>query len=220
MVARRGMPKLFNINDLRCPTSKIAPIDIVGKNLGMSNRNSELIVPKENAAFGATDSGLQKNSKAPNLRENKSKRAHDLSLTYARAQMAHSASARAMDYALTLCDYDGWIDAGKVWALRLTEEEVANLACVSLRLLSPEVAQQVVEHLSPTSSCPITPLFGADDEADSRTMYTSNDELKAYLLACFDRLASEEQKEFITYTQRRSAASSSNRGPLNAWGGL
>jgi hypothetical protein len=54
------------------------------------------------------------------------------------AKDRHKRAARMLGYALTLGDAPTWVQAGAVWQLRLTEEELASVAFAALQALEPD----------------------------------------------------------------------------------
>lgn len=54
------------------------------------------------------------------------------------AQDRHKRAARMLGFALTLGDAPTWVQAGAVWQMRLTEEELASVAFAALQALEPD----------------------------------------------------------------------------------
>jgi hypothetical protein len=119
----------------------------------------------------------------------------------------HESATRTLGYALTLGEGSAWLGAAKGWAVRLSRQERAGLALSALKSLGSERAELVAElMLRGRNSTPLPPLFGIMDEASFWADMADPKELKAYCLACFNRMPGTDQGAFLDYVQRRAAA--------------
>ena len=109
--------------------------------------------------------------------------------------------------ALTLGDHDAWFGASAIWTARLDAPECVALAFAALKSLSPDKARLTAQSaLSSGAGQPIAPLFNHMDEAAFWADMAEPDELRAYALACFNRMSHPEQVAFLAYVQPKVAA--------------
>lgn len=131
------------INDVGCPTCLISPIETIGENNALPNRDDGGQT-KENAASEATEHGVkwcetvQKSHK-----QNTPKRGRSAMSKWAKGE--HKKVARAIGYALTLGTESAWHGLTIVLMARLSDEERAALAYAALTSLGDEHASAVAE---------------------------------------------------------------------------
>ena len=113
----------------------------------------------------------------------------------------HLGSTRMLGYALTLQDYDAWEGASAVWQARLTETERAALAWAALRSLDEDHAREVAYTVIQGAGAPLPPFISPMDEASFWADIASESELKAYALACFNRLSKRDQRAFLSHVR-------------------
>lgn len=118
------------------------------------------------------------------------------------AKTAHKKAAKLLGYALVLGTYGGWEGASAVWQARLTEAERAALAWAALRSLDRDNAMLVAETVLGGAGAPDAPLFSEMDQAAFWADMASENELKAYALACFNRMSPGDQCAFLEHVRR------------------
>ncbi len=100
-----------------------------------------------------------------------------------------------------------WLDLVSEFLARLTVQERAALAFMALRSLDPEIACVTADTaLHSGVGAPLAPLFSFMDEAAFWADMAEPEELEAYCLACFDRMATRRQAAFLDYVNGRTAA--------------
>jgi len=121
---------------------------------------------------------------------------------------AYKRVARIIGYTLLLGgDADNWHGLTVVLTARLTPQERAAMAWAVLRSLTPDQVVDVAQTVLPKgSSAPIAPLFNHMDEAAFWADMAEPEELDAYCLASFNRMAPARQAAFLGYVQERVAA--------------
>ena len=119
----------------------------------------------------------------------------------------HSRACKSIGFALKLGSFESWKQASFIMSARLKAQERASLAFSVLQSLQKDDASLVAEAaLRDGAGQPIAPLFNTMDEASFWADMASNDELKAYALACFNRMFEPDRVSFLDYVQRRDAA--------------
>jgi len=119
----------------------------------------------------------------------------------------HMQATRTLGHALTLGDADAWASASAVFKLLLTTDERGALTASALRSMGREQAILVAEAVFRSDACkPVAPLFGFMDEAAHWADMACTAELKAYALACFNRMPPADQAAFMSHVQGRTAA--------------
>jgi len=90
---------------------------------------------------------------------------------------------------------------------RLTPKQCGALAFAALQTLDQDIASDVVNAaLARDVGSPIAPLFNHMDEAAFWADMAEPEELDAYCLASFNRMAPARQAAFLGYVQGRAAA--------------
>ena len=121
---------------------------------------------------------------------------------------AHKAVARSIGYALTTGDNDGWGMFTTVVLLRLDDAERAGMTYAALRSLHPDHVEDTLEAALGRSGAgmPQAPLFNHMDQAVFWADMAEADELDAYCLSSFNRMAPQRQSAFLGFVRRRAAA--------------
>ena len=120
---------------------------------------------------------------------------------------AYKRVARTLGYSLLLTDADAWHGLTVVLTARLTPQEKIAMAWAVLRSLTPEQIVDVVQTVLPEGvGSPIAPLFNHMDEAVFWADMAAPDELDAYCLASFNRMAPARQSAFLGFVLGRQAA--------------
>ena len=120
---------------------------------------------------------------------------------------AYKRVARTLGYSLLLTDADAWHGLTVVLTARLTLQEKIAMAWAVLRSLTPEQIVDVVQTVLPEGvGSPIAPLFNHMDEAVFWADMAAPDELDAYCLASFNRMAPARQSAFLGFVLGRQAA--------------
>ena len=121
---------------------------------------------------------------------------------------AHKSVARSIGYALTTGDSDGWGMFTAVTLLRLEDVERVGVAYAALRSLNPDHVKDTLEAALGRSGVgmPQAPLSNHMDQAVFWADMAEADELDAYCLASFNRMAPPRQSAFLGFVQERAAA--------------
>ena len=117
------------------------------------------------------------------------------------AKTAHKKAARLLGYALILGDFDSWEAASAIWQARLTDTERAALAWAAMRSLDEDHAREVAYTVIQGAGAPLPPFISPMDEASFWADIASESELKAYALACFNRLSKRDQRAFLSHVR-------------------
>jgi hypothetical protein len=121
---------------------------------------------------------------------------------------AHKAVARSIGYALTLGDRKGWGMFTAIALLRLDDAERIGMTYAALQSLNPDHVEDTLEAALGRSGAgmPQAPLFNHMDQAVFWADMAEADELDAYCLASFNRMAPQRQSAFLGFVRRRAAA--------------
>lgn len=121
---------------------------------------------------------------------------------------AHKSVARSIGYALTTGDCDGWGMFTAVVSLRLDDAERAGMTYAALRSLHPYHVEDTLEAALGRSGAgmPQAPLINHMDQAVFWADMAEADELDAYCLASFNRMAPQRQSAFLGSVRGRAAA--------------
>lgn len=115
--------------------------------------------------------------------------------------------SRSLGYALWLDDTDLWFGLPVIFQARLGTRQRATLAFMALKSLDHDDASLAAEKaLAGGAGQPIAPLFNHMDEAAFWADMAVPDELDAYCLACFKRMAPRRQSAFLEFVQGRAVA--------------
>lgn len=102
---------------------------------------------------------------------------------------------------------DDWVDIVSELLVRLTVQERAALAFMALTSLDLETAFLTADTaLHRGAGAPLAPLFSFMDEAAFWADMAEPEELEAYCLASFNRMATGRQAAFLDYVNGRTAA--------------
>lgn len=119
----------------------------------------------------------------------------------------HLKVVRMLGYVLTLGTQDAWWGLVPVLVSRLTVEERAALAFMSLKSLDTETACMTADTaLNRGAGQPQAPLFGFMDQAAFWADMADPEELEAYCLASFNAMPRGRQAAFLDHVQGRQAA--------------
>jgi hypothetical protein len=119
---------------------------------------------------------------------------------------AYQSVAKSIGYALTLEHPDAWQGLPVILRARLDERERGMMAYTSLRAMDADNAAAVAGAFLGGAGMPGAPLFNHMDEAAFWADMAEADELDAYCLASFNRMAPARQTAFLNFIQRRAAA--------------
>lgn len=121
---------------------------------------------------------------------------------------AHKSVARSIGYVLTTGDSDGWNKFTAIALLRLDDAERMVMAYAALRSLHPDHVEATLGAALGGSGVgmPQAPLFNHMDEAVFWADMATPDEVGAYCLASFNRMAPQRQSAFLGFVQGRAAA--------------
>ncbi len=115
--------------------------------------------------------------------------------------------ARSVGYALLLGHADAWHGLSVIATARLTLKERAAMSWALLRSLPRDNVVDVASAVLPDQTgTPIPPLFNAMDDASHWAANANSEELEAYCLASFNRMAPHRQRAFLDFVQGRVAA--------------
>ena len=118
----------------------------------------------------------------------------------------HLRASRALGYALTLADYDGWEQASAIWEARLTPQERAALGWAALRSLEPQDARKCSNAVLGGAGTPFPPFVSPLDDAHWWADKASAEELDAYALAIVKEMAPARRAAFLDFVRERQAA--------------
>jgi hypothetical protein len=115
--------------------------------------------------------------------------------------------SKSLGYTLWLDTFEDWDGLSLILRARLTDRQRAALAFMALKALDYDQAVMAAEAaLSEGAGQPIAPLFNHMDEAAFWADMATPDELDAYALASFNRMAPQRQAAFLGFVQGRAAA--------------
>jgi hypothetical protein len=115
--------------------------------------------------------------------------------------------SRSLGFALWLEGTDDWLGFSLILRVRLTARQRAALAYAALLSQDDEDARLTAETaLSEGAGQPMAPLFNHMDESAFWADMATPDELDAYALASFSRMAPQRQADFLGFVQGRAAA--------------
>ena len=118
----------------------------------------------------------------------------------------HQRASNMLGYALTLGDTDVWLGAVNVWRASLTDHELASLSLSVLLAQKPEHAAMTAVAALCRSGGPMPPLISAMDEAAFWADFAGIADIKACVLAGYNRLPGPDQQAFINYVRQGIAA--------------
>lgn len=121
---------------------------------------------------------------------------------------AHEAVSRCIGYALANGDSEGWGMFTAIMLLRLDDGERVGVAYAALRSLHPDHVEDTLEAALGGSGAgmPQAPLFNHMDQATFWADMAEAEELDAYCLVSFNRMAPSRQLAFLGFVQGRVAA--------------
>jgi hypothetical protein len=115
--------------------------------------------------------------------------------------------SRSVGYALLLDTFEDWDGLSLILRARLSDRQRAALAFMALKSLDQDDATLTAETaLSGGAGQPMAPLFNYMDQAVFWADMAEADELDAYCLASFNRMAPQRQAAFLGFIQGRAAA--------------
>ena len=109
-------------------------------------------------------------------------------------------------YCLILGESDTWWGLPAVLRQHLTTHERVSLAFMALKGLDPDQIQMTAKVALGGAGSPGASLFGHMDEAVFWSDMAAPEELDAYCLASFNRMAPDRQAAFLGFVQGRQAA--------------
>ncbi len=114
--------------------------------------------------------------------------------------------SRVLGYCVWLGDQGAWWGLVTVLRARLTVSERVSLAFMALKSLNHDDALMTAESALGGAGMPEPTLFSPMRDAGWWAERATPDELKAYMLASFDRLALKDQAAFLEFVSGRAAA--------------
>lgn len=115
--------------------------------------------------------------------------------------------SKAVGCALWLDSFDNWDGLSLILRARLDARQRAALAFIVLKSLDRSDGTLTAQTaLTEGTGSPIPPLFNYMDEAVFWADMATPDELDAYCLASFNRMAPARQAAFLGFAQGREAA--------------
>ena len=98
-----------------------------------------------------------------------------------------------------------WLDAARVWHLRLSAAERAGLFTGAALAVDPATAEAALAELYPEAGQPLPPFIDYADEAAHWASLALPAELRAYLEACWRRIPERDRRAFLARIDRRAA---------------
>ena len=117
----------------------------------------------------------------------------------------HSRATRFLSLALRADCPNAWQELGRAFETMLTRYERGAISCAALLSLPSEYLTDILEASEHCAGPPVPPLFSYSDEAATWADYANERELKAYLLAAFNRMSPPDQLAFFNYLKERLA---------------
>ncbi|MEP5199536.1 MAG: hypothetical protein ABJQ66_08960, partial [Paracoccaceae bacterium] len=120
--------------------------------------------------------------------------------------MSVAAETLSVERALTTIEYVFFLDEDWAWnglsivlSVRLSEKHRMALATSVLASLSSQQMHHVSDMFQPASHCPLPPFLSATTEAKFWADSAFQEEIEAYLVACFRKLPDQRKKEFLDF---------------------
>jgi len=113
------------------------------------------------------------------------------------AKDEHERATRMFGFTLTLGTTDAWLDFSAVAAARLTPGELSGLAVSALTALCRETAAEAVRAVYWGAGPPLPPLFAVEEDASFWADMAMPEELRAYAVACFNRMSPQDRAAFL-----------------------
>lgn len=114
-------------------------------------------------------------------------------------QDRHKRMSRMLGYTLTMGEPEAWGGFSTVCRARLTVCERAGMAVAALRSLPDDYALDTAAAAIGSMGDPLPPFLGGMDDARWWASYATRQELKAYALACFEAMTSQDQAAFFRH---------------------
>ena len=119
----------------------------------------------------------------------------------------HKRAARSLGFALTSGESESWLCFRDIITASLSDTELVALAYVAFRALPDRAAEIFIDTIAPPddaySRAPIAPMMGVMDAAQHWAKLTPENELKAYLLSCFENLPVKTQAAFLAHVSTK-----------------
>lgn len=112
-------------------------------------------------------------------------------------QDRHKRMSRMLGYTLTLAEPDAWGKFSVVCRARLTACERAALAVAALGSLPDDYALETAAAALGATGDPLPPFLGGMEDARHWASWATENELKAYALACFEAMKPNAQAAFF-----------------------
>lgn len=114
-------------------------------------------------------------------------------------QDRHKRMSRMLGYTLTIGEPEAWGGFSTVCRARLTVCERAGMAVAALRSLPNDYALDTAAAALGSKGSPLPPFLGGMEDARWWASYATQQELKAYALACFEALPPQDQAAFFRH---------------------
>ena len=114
-------------------------------------------------------------------------------------QDRHKRVSRMLGYTLVLGEPDAWGGFSVVCRARLTICERAGLAVAALRSLPDDYALETAAAALGAMGDPLPPFLGGMEDARHWASWATENELKAYALACFEAMAPRDKAAFFRH---------------------
>lgn len=117
------------------------------------------------------------------------------------AKPDHKRMSKALGYALTLDNDEGWEGFTLLACARLTEAERAVLAWAVLMAMEPDNVVAVAKNVIGAADYPMPPYLDPLDDARHWAECANDEELRAYALAIFEAMSAPDRRDFVNFTR-------------------
>lgn len=114
-------------------------------------------------------------------------------------QDRHKRMSRMLGYTLTMGEPEAWGGFSVVCRARLTICERAGLAVAALRSLPDDYQLETAAAALGAMGDPLPPFLGGMEDARHWASWATENELKAYALACFEAMAPRDKAAFFRH---------------------
>lgn len=111
----------------------------------------------------------------------------------------HKRMSKVLGYCLVLGDPDAWGGFSVVARARMTHEERAALVVAALGSLPYQHALETVATVFGAAGDPLPPFLGGMEDARHWAGWASPNELKAYALAAFEAMPTQDRAAFFRH---------------------
>ena len=117
--------------------------------------------------------------------------------------MSARLAMRATYHAIDADNDHVWPDVSAMWSRCLSADTRAKLALTALDACDDDHAYSIAEHVLGGAEQPQASFISHMDQAAFWADMASKDELKAYAVACFNRLPMSERSAFLSWADDR-----------------